>query len=80
MSDMTGTISTVDVTVIPGSRKRIHVCPVCGKALTSRWKLERHERIHTGDRPFACAVCDKRFIEKSKLKAHMINHVPYDFI
>ncbi|MEQ2172995.1 hypothetical protein GOODEAATRI_027115 [Goodea atripinnis] len=36
-----------------------YVCGICGKAFKRRKILRRHERFHTGEKPYACSKCSK---------------------
>lgn len=33
-----------------------------------------HFRTHTGERPYKCHICERKFNEKPSLKAHIRNH------
>ncbi|XP_076757858.1 uncharacterized protein LOC143427530 [Xylocopa sonorina] len=49
-------------------------CDICGKAFTKPYQVERHKRIHTGERPYKCDLCTKSFAQKSTLQMHQKHH------
>ncbi|VDO94565.1 unnamed protein product [Soboliphyme baturini] len=48
-------------------------CPTCGLVLY-RHNFSTHYRIHTGELPFQCSFCDKRFRTSSALTVHTRCH------
>uniref|UniRef100_A0A0N5ALY0 C2H2-type domain-containing protein n=1 Tax=Syphacia muris TaxID=451379 RepID=A0A0N5ALY0_9BILA len=48
-------------------------CPTCGLILY-RHNFSTHYRIHTGEMPFSCQYCNKRFRTTSALKVHIRAH------
>ncbi|GMT17617.1 hypothetical protein PFISCL1PPCAC_8914 [Pristionchus fissidentatus] len=55
-------------------------CPTCGLVLY-RHNFATHFRIHTGELPFPCGYCEKRFRSTSALKVHTRAHTgekPYE--
>ncbi|XP_063050387.1 zinc finger protein 260-like [Engraulis encrasicolus] len=49
-------------------------CDVCGKILSTKTCLKVHNRLHTGEMPYACKVCDKTFRQLNGLIQHQKHH------
>jgi len=60
------TIETGDDIVPKGYRK----CSYCPKLLL-QGSYSRHIRLHTGEKPFACDLCDYRSNQKGNLRMHI---------
>lgn len=52
----------------------VFTCQHCHKTFTSRSNLERHARLHTGFKPYVCAICQKAFSRKDHLSNHSAKH------
>lgn len=50
------------------------VLQLCGYRTNYRGNLQKHIRVHTGERPYRCNVCNKGFTTSSNLKMHMLRH------
>ena len=53
---------------------RLHRCPKCGHGFRKKTDLQRHERVHTGEKPYACKLCKARFNRKFILQCHENTH------
>ena len=47
-----------------------HICQICGKRMLKKSDLDRHIRVHTGERPFQCPVCGQFFSQKRSMDLH----------
>ncbi|KAI8497154.1 hypothetical protein Bbelb_251030 [Branchiostoma belcheri] len=59
----------------PGRPRRgrtFHTCHICGKVFRRPSEVQRHLRVHTGEQPFQCDLCYRRFNDKSNWRNHMI--------
>ncbi|XP_028294290.1 zinc finger and BTB domain-containing protein 8A [Gouania willdenowi] len=45
-------------------------CPFCAHTVKRKADLKRHLRCHTGERPFPCQACNKRFTRLEHLRSH----------
>ncbi|XP_001991617.2 zinc finger protein 510 [Drosophila grimshawi] len=52
--------------------KSKNCCSYCGQKFARRQWLEEHQRIHTGERPFQCELCNARFAQRSNWRTHML--------
>jgi len=76
--------AAVPLTHTPAKRQHVvelaaikeHVCQYCGKICDRPSHLQRHVRMHTGEKPFACTYdgCDKSFAHNSHLTRHERTH------
>lgn len=61
----------------PIASGRRHICYICEKGFPRPSKLADHMTVHTGERPFKCEECGKRFKTKSGLKKHGVSHLNF---
>lgn len=47
---------------------------VCGKGFVIAFELNRHMRTHTGQKPYACQYCDRRFSDFGSRVKHERTH------
>ena len=42
-------------------------CPYCNKSFSNTGNLNKHLKLHTGERPHKCSFCGRGFTENYKL-------------
>ncbi|XP_068096157.1 zinc finger and BTB domain-containing protein 41 [Hyperolius riggenbachi] len=60
--------------VLQNNGKRALKCPKCEKVFDRLGKYESHTRVHTGEKPFECDICNLRYSTKSNLTVHRRRH------
>ncbi|KAI9582844.1 zinc finger protein 239-like [Glossina fuscipes] len=54
----------------PQKPKERKLCRFCPKTFTTTTHRRRHERIHTGERPYICEICGRSFASSAELSSH----------
>eukprot|EP00073_Rattus_norvegicus_P033550 XP_008757219.1 PREDICTED: zinc finger protein 501-like isoform X2 [Rattus norvegicus] len=56
------------------SKNGDHKCSDCGKTFSHKFQLIRHQKIHSGERPFKCSECGRSFQQNAHLVVHLRIH------
>ncbi|XP_055307957.1 gastrula zinc finger protein XlCGF7.1-like, partial [Sitodiplosis mosellana] len=57
-----------------GASTTRQTCSLCDYVTDIKTNLKNHMFKHTGERPFPCNMCPKRFIQKQHLQSHLKTH------
>ncbi|KPP78796.1 hypothetical protein Z043_101680, partial [Scleropages formosus] len=63
-----------DVRRVPGITPSICDFTDCGRRFSRSDQLKRHQRRHTGVKPFQCDTCQRKFSRSDHLKTHTRTH------
>lgn len=54
-----------------GNNQQIFYCSICNGEFAHKRSLDRHFKIHTGDRKFKCDYCEQSYSRSDHLKNHL---------
>nr|CDS15391.1 zinc finger protein YGR067C [Echinococcus granulosus] len=69
--NLSNTNSTSTITSAMESVHKVYKCRYCGKTFNRKFCRERHERLHTGVKPYTCEICNEKFIRLEDKKRHV---------
>lgn len=59
---------------IDNNNKKYFNCDLCVKKYLNFYRLKTHYRIHTGERPYKCEICNKAFTRSDIRNKHLKIH------
>ena len=66
-----GKLHELQIEVMVGSKLKRFNCPLCHLTFSKKSSLNRHVKIHTGEKPHTCPTCQEGFTRADKLKVHI---------
>ena len=67
-------IEDCDIKLLTDHLNNSFCCQYCDKKFSQKCNLNRHEMIHTGEKPYSCNCCNLKFRHRSTLKVHERTH------
>ena len=58
----------------PPPKPKLHSCRFCEKRFIAPSHVSRHERIHTGEKPYICETCGRGFTTSDHMMRHERTH------
>ena len=56
------------------TKRQFFQCEICGRVTTDYSNLNKHCRIHVGDKRYKCCLCGKAFTDSSVRDKHCLAH------